>query len=180
MRRKAITTFTPAELDLLLGAASRPWLPWLGLGALSGIRTGREGEIPRVTWEYFKWDRRLIDLPPEVTKLNQRRSIPICDRLFKLLYPIRQESGSVLSQVDPCHEIARLRAATGIKWRQNALRHSYCSYRVAITGNVELTSLESGNSPAMIRRCYLDLKDWEEGIAFAAVTVGAKHLAAPT
>jgi hypothetical protein len=171
VQRKAITAFTPAELELLLGAVSRLWLPWLALGALSGIRTGREGEIPRVKWEYFKWDRRLIDLPPEVTKLNQRRSIPICDRLFELLHPIRQESGSVLSQVDPGHEIARLKAATGIKWRQNALRHSYCSYRVAITGNVELTSLESGNSPAMIRRCYLDLKDWEEGIAWFGLTI---------
>jgi hypothetical protein len=127
VRRKSIETFTPAEMALLLRAVSRPWLPWLALGALSGVRTGREGEIFRVTRECFKWEKLLINLPPEVTKLGQRRAVPICDRLFELLYPIHQKSGLVLSQVDPCHEIARLRALSGIKWRQNALRHSYCS-----------------------------------------------------
>ena len=34
--------------------------PWLVLGGLAGIRT--DGEIFRIRWECFKWNRRIIDL----------------------------------------------------------------------------------------------------------------------
>ena len=42
-------------------------------------------------------------------------------------------------------------------WRQNALRHSFISYRVAETGDVARTALEAGNSPKMIFRHYREV-----------------------
>jgi len=42
-------------------------------------------------------------------------------------------------------------------WRQNALRHSFISYRVALTGDVARTALEAGNSPKMIFRHYREV-----------------------
>jgi hypothetical protein len=66
---------------------------------------------------------------------------------------------------------ARLRKVTGIPWRRNALRHSFCSYRVAITWNIPLVSIESGNSPQMIKSNYWDLKLPDEGFKWFGITL---------
>ena len=42
-------------------------------------------------------------------------------------------------------------------WKKNALRHSFISYRVADTQNVNQTALECGNSPAVIFKHYREL-----------------------
>ena len=166
-KRKPAETFSPEEFETFLGAAKPEWLPWLALGALAGIRT--DGEIFRITWECFKWDRRMIDLTPAMTKIDERRLVPICDRLFDILQPLRRDSGPVISLKKPEDETARLRRATGIPWRRNALRHSFCSYRVAITWNIPLVSIESGNSPQMIKSNYWDLKRPDEGFKWFGI-----------
>jgi integrase len=43
------------------------------------------------------------------------------------------------------------------KWKHNALRHSFISYRVAEVKNVAEVSLEAGNSPQMIFKHYREL-----------------------
>jgi hypothetical protein len=54
-------------------------------------------------------------------------------------------------------------------WRQNALRHSFISYRVAETGDVARTSLEAGNSPKMIFRHYREIVDAEAAKAWFSI-----------
>jgi hypothetical protein len=44
-----------------------------------------------------------------------------------------------------------------MKWKHNALRHSFISYRVAQTKNVNEVALEAGNSPDMIFQHYREL-----------------------
>ncbi len=60
-KRKPVETFSPNEFQTFLRVVRPVWLPWLALGGLAGIRT--DGEIFRITWECFKWDRRIIDYP---------------------------------------------------------------------------------------------------------------------
>jgi len=43
------------------------------------------------------------------------------------------------------------------KWKHNALRHSFISYRVADIQNVAQVALEAGNSPQMIFKHYREL-----------------------
>ena len=43
------------------------------------------------------------------------------------------------------------------KWKHNALRHSFISYRVADIQNVAQVALEAGNSPQMIFQHYREL-----------------------
>jgi hypothetical protein len=62
-KRKPVETFGPEEFQTFLGVVRPEWLPWLALGGLAGIRA--DGEIFRITWECFKWDRRIIDLSVE-------------------------------------------------------------------------------------------------------------------
>ena len=54
-------------------------------------------------------------------------------------------------------------------WRQNGLRHSYISYRVAQTGDVARTALEAGNTPKMIFRHYREVVDEESAIAWFSI-----------
>jgi integrase len=168
-KRKPVETFSPKEFQTFLKVVRPEWLPWLALGGLAGIRT--DGEIFRITWECFKWDRRIIDLSTNMTKIDERRHVPLCDRLIELLRPVCRDSGPVIDLKRPEDETARLQRVTGIRWRRNGLRHSFCSYRVAITGDIPLVSIESGNSVQMIKRCYWDVKHFDEGLRWFGLTL---------
>jgi hypothetical protein len=47
-------------------------------------------------------------------------------------------------------------------WKRNGLRHSFCSYRLAITQDVAKVALEAGNSAMMIFKHYRELTTDEE------------------
>jgi len=60
------------------------------------------------------------------------------------------------------------------KWKHNALRHSYISYRVAQTQDVAKVSLEAGNSPQMIFKHYRELVRPKDAEAWFAIRPGAE------
>ncbi len=71
----------------------------------------------------------------------------------------------------------------GIDVGANKFRNSYISYRVALTHDVAKVALESGNSPRVIQREYLELATEEEGKRWFAVvpkaSTGTMHSNAP-
>ena len=64
------------------------------------------------------------------------------------------EAASVLNRA--YKELAEVCQIEG-GWRRNALRHSFCSYRLAQTQNIQQTSIEAGNSPNVLKRNYLSV-----------------------
>jgi hypothetical protein len=54
-------------------------------------------------------------------------------------------------------------------YKKNAFRNSYISYRLAHTKDINLVAYESGNSPEMIRKYYLDLVNPEQAAAWFAL-----------
>ena len=64
-------------------------------------------------------------------------------------------------------EVAR---NAGIQWKQNALRHTCISARVALTRDVPAVAYESGNSVAVIKKHYLDLMEPSVAQAWFDVT----------
>jgi len=56
-----------------------------------------------------------------------------------------------------------------VPWKHNALRHSFISYRVAETGDVNRTALEAGNTAPMIFSHYRELVTPQEAKAWFAV-----------
>ena len=58
----------------------------------------------------------------------------------------------------------------GFEWRHNALRHSFCSYRLAEVKSAAQVSLEAGNSPQMVFRHYRELVTEQEAKAWFAIT----------
>ena len=164
--RKTVAMFTPEELELIIENTRRVWLPWVLISAFAGVRTF---EVLRMDWSSIRWAQKLIDLPPEVTKVNERRIIPMCDALIQSLAPLRNASGPVCEDKVPQREIEKILAKVKIicpafRWKHNALRHAYGSYRTALTQNVPQVALEMGNSIGMVKRHYLEAKTFEEGL----------------
>jgi hypothetical protein len=57
-----------------------------------------------------------------------------------------------------------------IKWKQNALRHSFISYRLAEIQDVNRVALEAGNSSQMIFRHYRELATPQQARTWFAIT----------
>ena len=54
--------------------------------------------------------------------------------------------------------------------KHNALRHSFCSYRMAAVKSAAEVALEAGNSPQMIFQHYRELVTEKEAKAWFAIT----------
>ncbi|MCP5535370.1 MAG: tyrosine-type recombinase/integrase [Akkermansiaceae bacterium] len=155
---KEIAIFTPEEMEKILMKANARILPLIAIGGFAGIRTA---EIRRLHWEDIKWDRGYIEIAGRKAKTAARRLAPLSDNLKTWLAPWRMESGPIITMADPSGAMSDTAVKAQIPggWRQNALRHSFISYRVAETGDVARTSLEAGNSPKQIFRHYREIVD---------------------
>jgi hypothetical protein len=85
--------------------------------------------------------------------------VPISDNLAAWLSPYLKKSDPVWPHGhDYFYESQRAVALkAGVKWKQNALRHSFISYRMAMLKDANQVALEAGNSPDIIFRNYLEL-----------------------
>ncbi len=166
---KEIEIFTPEEMQKLLLAAHARILPLMAIGAFSGIRNA---EICKLRWEDIKWDRGHIEISGRIAKTRARRLVPLSENLKAWLAPWRDEQGPVVPIRDSSGALGDVAVKAGIPggWRQNGLRHSFISYRVAETGDVARTSLEAGNSPKQVFRHYRAVVDEESAKAWFAIT----------
>jgi integrase len=166
-----IEIYSPTEIDLLLNAARPELVPFLAIGAFAGIR---HAEIVRLDWKDISLRERHITVQAENAKTASRRIVPITDNLAQWLAPFEKLLGPVCGQLKVNHLIAKLKKnktlrQAGFQWKQNALRHSFISYRIAELKDVARVALEAGNSPAMIFRHYRELVTAETARAWFAV-----------
>ena len=164
-----IAIFTPEEMTKILMASHARLLPVLAIGGFAGVRSA---EIQRLHWEDIKWDRGYIEISGRKAKTAARRLVPLPDNLKAWLAPWRDRTGPVVCANDVSGALGDVAIKAGIPggWRQNALRHSFISYRVAETGDVPRTALEAGNSPKMIFRHYREVVDEESAKAWFSIT----------
>ena len=162
--------FTPAELRELFAAAPESLIAWLVFGGFCGLRSA---EILRLDWRDVNLSRRFVEVRADKAKTAQRRLVPLCDAAVAWLQPRAKEEGKVVNRTgdhgvyyDLTVAVNRARRAAGKRgkfvWKRNGLRHSFCSYRIAMTQDAAKTSLEAGNSPQMIFRHYRELTTEEE------------------
>jgi integrase len=163
-----IEIFTPEEMEALLLSAHARILPLIAIGGFAGIRSA---EILRLEWEDIKWDRGHIEIAGSKAKTAARRLVPLTDNLKAWLAPLREESGRIVTLTDYAGALSDTAVKAKIPggWRQNALRHSFISYRVAETGDVARTSLEAGNSPKMIFRHYREIVEQDAATAWFSI-----------
>jgi integrase len=178
-----IEIFSPEEGVALLTAAKDLKSPGFAVIALVGWSGCRTEEVApefadkgRVRWEDLLWADRYKDaegveeadkpnedqihVTPDAAKKTRkkdlRRYIPLLPNLAEMLRPLRGTRGAIypatLQGINK--EFARIAKKAGIEWKRNALRHSYGTYRAAITKNVPAVAFEMGNTPEMVGRHY--------------------------
>ena len=110
-------------------------------------------------------------LPNKAWK-RSRRLVPIMDNLALFLKDVAHRSGPVWPNLEPfLFDLMRDAGKdSGVKWKHNALRHSFISYRVAKVKNVNEVAMEAGNSPEMIFKHYRELVTEKEADAWFGVT----------
>ena len=151
----------------LLSAAGPDMVPIVAIGGFAGLRSK---ELERLDWAEVQLARGFIELKRSKTKTGQRRLVPILPNLAQWLAPHVQESGRVwvYSNSQLSERKGQLPQKAGIKWKHNALRHSFASYRLAQIQNANQVALETGHSVKVLFTNYRELvtpdeaKSWFE------------------
>ena len=156
VRGGEVEIYTPEEIRCLLAAAAPEFLPCLAIGAFAGLRSA---EIERLAWEDIRLPERHIVIGKAQAKTASRRIVPICDALAAWLAPYASHTGLVWKGTHEAFYDAQQEAsdAAGLKWKANALRHSFASYRLATIGDAGRVAGELGNSASIVHRHY---KEW--------------------
>lgn len=152
----AVEIYTPSELARMLASVDPAALPALALAAFAGVRTA---ELLRLDWQAVDIAAGFVTVSADKSKTKSRRLIPIAPNLAQWLAPYAKTEGRVWPQSSfPLHKAWRAAAAAaGTEWRDNGLRHSFASYRLAQTQSAAQVSLEMGNSPAVVFKHYREL-----------------------
>lgn len=169
IQRKGVTTYTRSQLVALAEHVDPRYRAWLFLAAWAGIRTEEmfppsKSDKSPLEWSDILIDRKIIIIRPETSKTGKRRIIPMTDALISELIPLVGVGriGPITNAAS--RETARLGKKLGLaKWEQNALRHSFGSYRSAVVQNIGQVSLEMGNSISMCQNAYHEAKTGNEG-----------------
>jgi integrase len=128
-------------------------LPFLVLGFFCGIRP--DGELPKLEWRDIDFDDRTVTIRPEVSKTRRRRFVDLSRNAIAWLTEYRLRGGRRVGQVVLWapenlrnHRLANRAAAKVTRWPQDAMRHSYCSYWLALHKDVNKLVLQSGHKDA--------------------------------
>ncbi|MBI4326202.1 MAG: tyrosine-type recombinase/integrase [Chloroflexi bacterium] len=151
VRNGEIGIYSPEEIARLLAAASPEFLPCIALGAFAGLRSA---EIERLEWSHIDLAGGHIIVGASRAKTASRRVVPVADNLKAWLAPYAGQQGQVWPGGHEEFYKAQQETAqaAGVPWKPNALRHSYASYRFALTGDAGRVAGECGNSASVIHR----------------------------
>ena len=124
----------------------------------------RSEEILRLDWKDVTKRPGFIEVAGDKAKTATRRLVPITDNLAFWLALSPSHEGPLWKDTKAMFFKTRLQVAGKAKvtWKQNVLRHSFISYRLAELQNINQVALEAGNSPKMIHRHYRELATPEQ------------------
>jgi integrase len=140
----------------LLANCPRIAVPAMAISAFAGLRNA---EVLRLDWREVRIDEGFIEVPALKAKTASRRLAPCPANLATWLVPCLVPNGPIWSEHETrLHDAYRAAAkAAGLTWRDNALRHSFVSYRLAEVQDAARVALEAGNSPQMVFANYRQL-----------------------
>jgi integrase len=167
VKERDVVIDTSAEVARLLAAADADFVPYIALIAFGGVR--REELHKGLMWESINFERGTILIPAAIAKTGRKRKIDMSENLLQWLAPYRAKHGSIFKS-DPRKRIAKVSALSGVKWKRNALRHSFGSYRMEQTKNAGQVALEMGNSPAVVMAHYFDIVDGKAAADYWSIT----------
>jgi len=171
-KRTPVEILTPDEMTALLEHSTPEIWPCLALGAFGGLRSE---EILRLDWNDVTKRPGFIEVAADKAKTATRRLVPITGNLALWLALSPSHEGPLWKDTKAMFFKTRLQVAGKAKvtWKQNVLRHSFISYRLAELQNINQVALEAGNSPKMIYRYYRELATPEQASSWFEIVPDA-------
>ncbi len=142
-------------------------VPHFALCLFAGIRPCiRYGEISRLKAESVRLDTGTIHIEPDVSKVRMKRLVTIHPNLAAWLraYPLNEFP---IVPVNIPNTRRRVFAKFGLT--HDVLRHTFISMHVGKYRSMGEAALQAGNSEAIIRKHYLDLKTPAEAEEFFSI-----------
>lgn len=151
-----IGVYTADELTRMLQRAfcdaPAPSLqPFLVLGAFAGCRPS---EIQRLHWEDFHWETSELFVGKGKVRTAGHRVVPLLPACLAWLQKFRKSTGRVAKLKNHADALLDLQKSLGIASKHDGLRHSYVTYRRAITKNLPQVSGETGTDVGTLTRRY--------------------------
>ncbi len=163
----------PNEAMALLTASGNDTLPYVAIGLFAGLR---RSELQTLDWSEVDLESGHIEVTAAKAKTKKRRLVPISENLAAWIGPLAALAGPVTPNgLRKRFEAVRTRAGI-LVWPQNALRHSYGSYRLAQCHDAARVSLEMGNSPQIVFAHYRELVKPRDAERFWALAPGQDHV----
>ena len=167
-----LESWSVEDMTLILEHATKRTIPWIVLGAFAGVRSS---EIDRMSWEDIDWSSNLILIKGKLvggakTRANNDRAIAMTANVKSWLTPFRTYKGNILKSLgvgdinkdiyNAINEVVQKiqKEKPLFTWKQNANRHSFATYYLAMTGDASTTALAMGNSPTMLLRRYKSIQ----------------------
>ena len=163
VKESEVEIFTPSEVAKLLAHAEEDFLPWLALIAFGGVRN--EELAKGLAWESINFDRGYVIIPASMDETNRKRKIDLAENALEWLAPYRNRTGKIFDK-DFRKPLARTCEAAHVKYKRNALRHSFGSYRMEMVKNAGQVALEMGNSAAIVMKHYFDIVEAKAAEAY--------------
>lgn len=143
-------------------------VPYFALTLFAGIRPDwKDGEIGKLRPKDIRFDTDVILIEPEVSKVNEKRTIKIQANLKAWLKKYPLDEFPIITPRrfrDMWADVRKQRKLT-----HDVMRHTYISMTVGAFRSVGDAALQAGNSEAIIRKHYLDLKSVEEADNFWSI-----------
>ena len=149
----------------LIHAKAPHYIPALVIAGFCGLR---RSEIHGQDWRDVELDRKFVRVTGAKKGTPARRLVPLPDAAVEWLLSHRKKEGPICTNlaIDRIRDIAR---TAGYDLADNGFRHSFITYRVAVTGDIPATSMEAGNSVAMIHGHYRELATKAEAEAWFGI-----------
>ena len=175
-RGSAVTLSTAQARDLMAYLETfekGALVPHFALCLFAGIRPCiRYGEISRLKAASVRLDTGTIHIEPEVSKVRMKRLVTIHPNLAAWLraYPLDEFP---IVPVNIPNTRRRIFAKFGLT--HDVLRHTFISMHVGKYRSMGEAALQAGNSEAIIRKHYLDLKTPAEAEEFFGIMPKVRH-----
>ncbi|MEI6195259.1 MAG: tyrosine-type recombinase/integrase [Verrucomicrobiota bacterium] len=148
---------TPDQAAALLKSCksqSPVMLPWLVLGMFAGIRPD---EIEKLTWADVDSKQKHVEITAAASKTRDRRIVPLNETALSWLKICK--AGKPDDMVAPAKSSLRryrqaLKAAAGVKWVQDILRHTAASYLLQLHQDAAKVSYWNGHSVRTLETKY--------------------------
>jgi integrase len=171
-KRGAVATLSTAKAAELMAAVEAldggRFVPFFALCLFAGIRPClRTGEILRLKPEDVNLETGFIFVSADVSKVREPRKVTIQPNLLAWLkaYPPTDERPIVPKNLQ--HVRARIAKAHGLS--HDIMRHTFISMFVAKFRSIGEAAIQAGNSEAIIRKHYLDMKSQTEAEEFFGI-----------